>query len=253
MDPVAFTIGGIAVRWYGILISVGMFLGLYLALREIRRLGEDEDKFITLFLYAIPAAIAGARLYYVLFSGMLDWYLSHPLQMLDTRQGGLAIHGGLIGGFLVGWLYTRRHGISFRKWADAAAPSVILGQAIGRWGNFFNQEAYGYETNLPWAMYIDGAYRHPTFLYEFIWNIFVFVWLLRQRRHKKFEGEIVLWYFILYSVGRFFIEALRTDSLMLGPLRVAQVVSLLVVVLGLYLLRLGRQKAKSSTNETSIG
>ncbi len=243
MDPVAFTIGGLAVRWYGIVISLGMFLGLYLALREIRRLGEDEDKFITLFLYVIPAAVIGARLYYVLFSGMLDWYLSHPLQMFDTRQGGLAIHGGLIAGFLVGWFYTKRQGISFRKWADVTAPSVILGQAIGRWGNFFNQEAYGYETNLPWAMYIDGAYRHPTFLYEFIWNILVFIWLLRQRRHKKFEGEIVLWYFILYSLGRFFIEALRTDSLMLGPLRVAQVISILIAVMGVYLLRLGRKQA----------
>ncbi|HBK86492.1 MAG TPA: prolipoprotein diacylglyceryl transferase [Firmicutes bacterium] len=243
MDPVAFTIGGLAVRWYGILISLGMFLGLYLALREIRRLGEDEDKFITLFLYVIPAAVIGARLYYVLFSGMLDWYLSHPMQMFDTRQGGLAIHGGLIAGFLVGWFYTKRQGISFRKWADVTAPSVILGQAIGRWGNFFNQEAYGYETNLPWAMYIDGAYRHPTFLYEFIWNILVFIWLLRQRRHKKFEGEIVLWYFILYSLGRFFIEALRTDSLMLGPLRVAQVISILIAVMGVYLLRLGRKQA----------
>ena len=243
MDPVAFTIGGLAVRWYGILISLGMFLGLYLALCEIRRLGEDEDKFITLFLYVIPAAVIGARLYYVLFSGMLDWYLSHPMQMFDTRQGGLAIHGGLIAGFLVGWFYTKRQGISFRKWADVTAPSVILGQAIGRWGNFFNQEAYGYETNLPWAMYIDGAYRHPTFLYEFIWNILVFIWLLRQRRHKKFEGEIVLWYFILYSLGRFFIEALRTDSLMLGPLRVAQVISILIAVMGVYLLRLGRKQA----------
>ena len=112
-----------------------------------------------------------------------------------------------------------------------------------RSGNFFNQEAYGYETNLPWAMYIDGAYRHPTFLYEFIWNILVFIWLLRQRRHKKFEGEIVLWYFILYSLGRFFIEALRTDSLMLGPLRVAQVISILIAVMGVYLLRLGRKQA----------
>jgi prolipoprotein diacylglyceryl transferase len=155
----------------------------------------------------------------------------------------LAIHGGLIAGFLVGWFYTKRQGISFRKWADVTAPSVILGQAIGRWGNFFNQEAYGYETNLPWAMYIDGAYRHPTFLYEFIWNILVFIWLLRQRRHKKFEGEIVLWYFILYSLGRFFIEALRTDSLMLGPLRVAQVISILIAVMGVYLLRLGRKQA----------
>ncbi|NLY53826.1 MAG: prolipoprotein diacylglyceryl transferase [Firmicutes bacterium] len=245
MDPVAFTVAGIPIRWYGILIAAGMFIGLQLALREIKRLGEDEDKFIDLFLWAIPAAILGARLYYVAFSGMLDWYLRHPLEILNTRHGGMAIHGGLIGGFLAGWIYTRRHRINFRKWADVAAPSVILGQAIGRWGNFFNQEAYGRETNLPWAMYIDGAYRHPTFLYEFLWNMLVFAWLLRQRRRKRFDGEIVLWYFMLYSIGRFFIEGLRTDSLMLGPLRVAQLLSLLVILISGWLLRRGRQKVQS--------
>ncbi len=245
MDPVAFTVAGIPIRWYGILIAAGMFIGLQLALREIKRLGEDEDKFIDLFLWAIPAAILGARLYYVAFSGMLDWYLRHPLEILNTRHGGMDIHGGLIGGFLAGWIYTRRHRINFRKWADVAAPSVILGQAIGRWGNFFNQEAYGRETNLPWAMYIDGAYRHPTFLYEFLWNMLVFAWLLRQRRRKRFDGEIVLWYFMLYSIGRFFIEGLRTDSLMLGPLRVAQLLSLLVILISGWLLRRGRQKVQS--------
>ncbi|HHW99463.1 MAG TPA: prolipoprotein diacylglyceryl transferase [Firmicutes bacterium] len=245
MDPVAFTIAGIEVRWYGILISFGILLGLHLALQEIRRLGEDEDKFISLFMYVIPAAIVGARLYYVAFSGMLTWYLRHPLELINTRHGGLAIHGGLIGGFLVGWLFTRRHKINFRKWADVVAPSVILGQAIGRWGNYFNQEAYGRETNLPWAMYIDGAYRHPTFLYEFLWNLLVFAWLLRRRRHKKFEGELVLWYFLLYSVGRFFIEGLRTDSLMLGPFRVAQLLSLSLILLCSYLLWRGNRKAKS--------
>lgn len=249
LDPVAFTIAGLEVRWYGILISIGMFLGLYLALREIRRLGEDEDQLITLFLYAIPAAIVGARLYYVAFSGMLDWYLSHPLQIIDTRQGGMAIHGGLIGGFLAGWLYTRRHQINFRKWADAVAPSIALGQAIGRWGNFFNQEAYGRLTNLPWAMYIDGAYRHPTFLYESLWDLLVFALLLRQRWHKRFEGEIVLWYFLLYSVGRFFIEALRTDSLMLGPLRVAQLLSLVLVIVSSFLLWRGRKAASPADGD----
>lgn len=246
LDPVAFTIVGLEVRWYGILISLGMFIGLYLALREIRRLGEDEDKFLTLFLYVIPAAIVGARLYYVAFSGSLEWYLRNPLQIIDTRQGGLAIHGGLIGGFLVGWLFARRHKIHFRKWADVVVPSVILGQAIGRWGNFFNQEAYGRETTLPWAMYIDGAYRHPTFLYEFLWNLLVFAWLLRQRRHKKFEGELTLWYFLLYSLGRFFIEGLRTDSLMLGPLRVAQLLSLVLIVACSYLLWRGKKSAEST-------
>lgn len=242
MSPIAFTIGGISIRWYGILISLGMFLGLYLALREIRRQGEDEDRFVTLFLYAIPAAIVGARLWYVAFSGALDWYLAHPVEVLAIRHGGLAIHGGLFAGFLVGWLYTRKYRINFRKWADIIAPSIILGQAIGRWGNFFNQEAYGRETSLPWAMYIDGAYRHPTFLYESLWNLGVFAFLLWWRRRRKFEGELVLWYFALYSLGRFFIEGLRTDSLMLGPLRVAQLISLAGVGGGLWLIQRGRRR-----------
>jgi prolipoprotein diacylglyceryl transferase len=242
LNPIAFTIAGVSIRWYGILISLGMFLGLYLALREIRRQGEDEDKFITLFLYAIPAAIIGARLYYVAFSGALDWYLAHPTEILAIRHGGLAIHGGLIFGFLAGWIYTRLNHIDFCKWADIAAPSIILGQAIGRWGNFFNQEAYGRETNLPWAMYIDGAYRHPTFLYESLWDLLVFVVLLCLRRKQKFNGELILWYISLYSLGRFFVEGLRTDSLMLGPIRIAQLVSLLGIVLGGAMIYLARRR-----------
>lgn len=245
MNPIAFTIGGIAIRWYGILISLAMFLGLYLALREIKRLGEDEDRFITLFLYAIPAAILGARLYYVAFSGALDWYLANPTEILAIRHGGMAIHGGLIGGFLVGWIYTRKYQINFRKWADIVAPSLILGQAIGRWGNYFNQEAYGRETNLPWAIYIDGAYRHPTFLYESLWDVAIFFFLLVMRKRQRFEGELVLWYISLYSAGRFFIEGLRTDSLMIGPLRVAQLVSLLGFAVGAYFIFRGRRKMEA--------
>lgn len=247
MDPIAFTIGGISIRWYGVLISAAMFIGLLLALREIRKQGENEDLFITLFLYAIPAALIGARLYYVAFSGMLDWYLANPAEILAIRHGGLAIHGGLIGGFLVGYLYTRRHHVNFLRWADIVAPSIILGQAIGRWGNFFNQEAYGRETNLPWAMYIDGAYRHPTFLYESIWNLGVFIYLLFMRRRQRFQGEMVLWYLALYSSGRFWIEGLRTDSLMLGPIRVAQLVSLLGVAVPAYLIWRGRKRSAQAS------
>ncbi|MGI6343580.1 MAG: prolipoprotein diacylglyceryl transferase [Bacillota bacterium] len=242
LDPVAFTIFGFEIRWYGVLITGAIILGIFLALRELRRLGEDEDKFIDMLLLVIPAAIVGARLYYVLFSGQLDWYLARPLRILQFRSGGLAIHGSLIAGALVAWLYTRRNKVSFFRWADVIAPSVILGQAIGRWGNFFNQEAYGRETALPWAMYIDGAYRHPTFLYESLWNLGVFAFLLWQRRRTKFEGEVLLWYLVLYSVGRFFIEGLRTDSLYLGPFRIAQLVSLASVVIGAVLLYRGRRR-----------
>ncbi len=251
MDPIAFTIGGFEIRWYGVLISMAMFIGFYLALGEVRRQGEDEDRFVTLFLVAIPAALLGARLYYVAFSGALDWYLANPLEILAIRHGGLAIHGGLAGGFLAGWLYTCKYRINFRRWADIVAPSIILGQAIGRWGNFFNQEAYGRETDLPWAMYIDGAYRHPTFLYESLWNLGVFAFLLLMRRKVRFEGELVLWYLALYSAGRFWIEGLRTDSLMIGPMRVAQLVSLVAVLLPAYLIWRFRHRAEGTSSSNA--
>lgn len=245
MNPIAFTIGSIEVRWYGIILASAMVVGLFLALREARRQGENEDKFISLFFFVIPAAIVGARLYYVIFSGNLGWYLSHPLEILATWHGGLAIHGGLLGGFLAGWLYTRHAQVEFWKWGDIIAPSIILGQAIGRWGNYFNQEAYGRETTLPWAMYIDGAWRHPTFLYESIWNLGVFGILLLLRRKIRFSGELVLWYFLLYSSGRLWIEGLRTDSLMIGPLRVAQAVSLSAIVLSGAIIWWGRRRKTS--------
>lgn len=149
---------------------------------------------------------------------------------------------------ILGYLYTRKLGLDFWKVGDIVAPSFILGQAIGRWGNFFNQEAYGYVTNLPWAMYIDGAYRHPTFLYESPWDLGVFLFLLRYRRKNKLvTGNVLLAYLFLYSVGRFIIEGFRTDSLMLGPLRAAQVASLLIMIASslIFIFRnLGRSECK---------
>lgn len=228
MDPIAFEIFSISVRWYGIFIATGMVLGTLLAIRESRRIGFDEDELINLLLFAIPIAIIGARLYYVIFEW--QYYQWDIMKIINIREGGLAIHGGIIGGVLTAIVFCKVRGISFWKLADITAPSIILGQAIGRWGNFVNQEAHGGPTDLPWAISVDGVNVHPTFLYESLWNILVFAFLLWYRKNKKkIDGEVFLLYLALYSVGRFFIEGLRTDSLMYGPIRVAQLISVILI------------------------
>lgn len=232
MDPIAFEIGPLSVRWYGILISSGVALGILLAYKECIRQKIDPDHVLTIAIFALPAAFIGARLYYVIFRWS-EYYQFHPDEILAVWHGGLAIHGGVIGGVLAGWLVVRKYGLNFWKMADIMAPSIILGQAIGRWGNYFNQEAYGYATDVPWAMFIDGAYRHPTFLYEFIWNMSVFAYLIYRRYQPNVkQGELFISYFILYSIGRLIIESFRTDSLMIGPLRIAQVISIGLIIIG---------------------
>jgi len=232
LDPIAFEIGPIAVRWYGVLISVSIAIGIVLAYRECVRQKIDPDHALTIAIFALPAAFIGSRLYYVIFRWN-DYFRFHPDEILAIWQGGLAIHGGVIGGVLAGYLVVRKYDLNFWKMADIFAPSIILGQAIGRWGNFFNQEAYGFITNVPWAMYIAGAYRHPTFLYESIWNIGVFAYLIYRRYHPETkQGEVFASYIILYSIGRIIIESFRIDSLMIGPLRTAQVISLILIAVG---------------------
>ncbi|MCG8541179.1 MAG: prolipoprotein diacylglyceryl transferase [Clostridia bacterium] len=236
MNPVAFEIFGIGIRWYGILISLAMILGTILAIRETKRFGMDENIIIDFILVMIPSAIIGARIYYVVFNW--SYYGGDIIKMLNVRGGGLAIHGGVIGGIIAGLIYTRYRKIGFWQLADIIAPSLILGQAIGRWGNFLNREAYGAPTDLPWGINVNGLRVHPTFLYESLWNFVVFIFLMKYRTKKKFQGELFYLYLILYSVGRFFIEGLRTDSLMLGPFRFAQVLSVfLILVFGFLLYR----------------
>ncbi|HMM69069.1 MAG TPA: prolipoprotein diacylglyceryl transferase [Gudongella oleilytica] len=231
MLAVAFSIFGLEIRWYGLLIASAVLIGTVLALKEAKRKGVKEETLIDMLLFAVPAAIIGARAYYVIF--MWDYYSKNPSQILNIRGGGLAIHGVIIAGTLVVIIFAKVRKESFWKLADIVAPSLILGQAIGRWGNFANQEAHGGPTDLPWGIMIDGVKVHPTFLYESIWNLLVFGFLLWYRRKKAtVEGEIYLLYLILYSVGRFFIEGLRTDSLMLGPFRVAQLISLAIIMSG---------------------
>ena len=228
MNPVAFEIFGVAVRWYGVIISGGLLIAALVAMKEAKRLGFYDDIIIDLLIFALPAAIIGARLYYVIF--MWDYYSQNTAEIFRIRSGGLAIHGAIIAAAIVGAIFARFKGVSFRKLADACAPSIILGQAIGRWGNFVNQEAHGGPTDLPWGIMIDGQKVHPTFLYESLWNFAVFAFLLWYGRNRvKARGEVFVLYTALYSVGRFFIEGLRTDSLMLGPFRVAQLISLIII------------------------
>lgn len=238
-DPIAFSIGSIDVHWYGVLIATAILIGTYLAIKEAEKQGINPDHFFNLVLIILPSAFIGARLYYVIFRW--DYYSQYLLEIPAFWHGGLAIHGGILGGLLGGLLFLKRYRLHFWQSADIIAPSLILGQAIGRWGNWINQEAYGYEVDpavVPWAMYIDGAYRHPTFLYESLWNLLVFGFLLWLRRRRGIRwGDVALSYLALYSLGRFFIEGFRTDSLMLTPsLRVAQLVSVIGILLGFGLL-----------------
>lgn len=228
MNPVAFEIFGLSIRWYAILLSAGIMVGIILAYYEAKRLGHDPEYIIDLALWCVPAGVIGARLYYVAFEW--QYYRGDLLKILNTREGGLAIHGALIGAVLVGYIFTRVKKLPFLQTADIVAPSIIIGQAIGRWGNYVNQEAHGGPTSLPWGIMVDGVRVHPTFLYESLWNLGVFIILLLLRRKKKFDGQLFLLYGILYSLGRFWIEGLRTDSLMFYGLRTAQLVSLAVIV-----------------------
>ena len=203
-----------------------------------------------LFFMPFPIAIVGARLYYVIFSW--DQYKDNPLEIFAIWNGGIAIYGGLLAGFLVLVFFTRHRFINTWDFLDIAAPSVMIAQSIGRWGNFFNQEAYGAKVpNLDFLpafireqMYIDGSYRQPTFLYESLWNLLGFILILFLRRKPKLlkQGEITLFYLIWYGLGRFFIEGMRTDSLMLAGLRVSKWFSLILVVTGLGLLVYRRKK-----------
>ncbi|HET7522030.1 MAG TPA: prolipoprotein diacylglyceryl transferase [Bacillales bacterium] len=253
IDRVAIELGPITIYWYGVIIAFGALLGVILAVRESRRRGLPKDTIVDLVLFAVPVAIICARAYYVIFRW--EYYSQHPGDIIAIWEGGIAIHGALIGGGITALVFARMRNISFWKLADILAPSVILGQAIGRWGNFVNQEAHGGPVSraflenlyLPdWIinqMYINGSYYAPTFLYESVWDFFVFVVLLFLRRANLVRGEILLTYVILYSAGRFWIEGLRTDSLWLAPgLKMAQVISVVLIVLALIVWVVRRRK-----------
>lgn len=234
MNPVAFSIFGIDIRWYGILIALGMITAMLMANYTCKVKGISYDKFIDMLIIVLPAAVIGARLYYVLFE--FSYYKNNLLEIFNIREGGLAIHGGVIFGVIAAAIYIKIKKLEFFKYADAAAPCLILAQAIGRWGNFFNQEAHGgavssefishFPRFIQMGMLIDGQYYHPTFLYESLWNLAVFGILILILNRSKKTGLTAFSYIGLYSIGRFFIEGLRTDSLMIGNFRIAQLVSL---------------------------
>lgn len=254
INRVAFELFGLQIYWYAIIIVSGIALALWMSNREAVRVGLKEDDMTNFILWALPIAIIGARLYYILFD--LEPYLADPIQIFNTRSGGLAIYGGLIAAVIVLLVYTRHHFIDPWLFLDVVAPGVMLGQAMGRWGNFTNHEAYGGETtrqflenlHLPQFiinnMYIDGAFRQPTFFYESMWSFIglVLILIIRKKVAVK-RGELFLGYVTWYSFGRFFIEGMRTDSLYLfGSLRVSQVLSLILFVSGIVLLYYRRKK-----------
>lgn len=246
IDPVAFSFGTFEVRWYGILIATGIILAFLLVQREMVKQKMHPDFLTDMLIWAVPISIISARIYYVIFSW--DFYKDHPGDIIKIWEGGIAIHGALIGAIITAAIFTRKRGVSFWKVADITAPGLLIGQIIGRWGNFMNQEAHGgpvsqsfLENNIipDWIMNqmtIDGITYHPTFLYESVWNLVGLAIILLLRRVNLKRGEIFFFYIIWYSVGRFFIEGMRTDSLYGGDLRAAQVVSILGVLIALGLL-----------------
>jgi len=227
-DPVAFKIFGMDVMWYGILIATGIILATYVLYRRAPHHGIASDKILDFVIICVPAGIIGARLYYVLFNW--EYYGGDLFKIINTRTGGLAIHGGLIGGMLAAVILCWFWNYKILDVLDLAVPSIALAQAIGRWGNFFNAEAHGGPTDLPWAILVDGEMVHPTFLYESIWCFFLFILLIFMDNRRKFTGQICLMYGMLYSIERFFVEGLRTDSLMIGIMKQAQVISLVIFV-----------------------
>ena len=241
---IAFELGPLVVRWYGLLIAGAVLLGVNLSSRLAMRRGVDPDLVADLAFALVLGAIPGARIYYVLF----QWkdYVGHPERMIAIWEGGIAIHGAILGGMLAAWGFARWKKVSFWVLADIVAPALILGQAIGRWGNFFNSEAYGSPTDLPWKLLIPPdrrflgfetvAYYHPTFLYESLWNVMVFglvLGLFLRWGNRVRPGFVFSVYAIGYSLGRLWIEGLRSDSLMAGGLKMAQGVSLVGIGLGL--------------------
>lgn len=283
LDPIAFELGPITVHWYGIILGLAALSGLLIAIREGKRFGIVPDFFLDLMLYGVPSAIIAARLYYVLFKW--DYYADHPAEIVQIWNGGIAIYGALIGALVCGYFYIKAKGYSFWRIVDICVPSLLIGQMIGRWGNYVNQEAYGGEAkesflrdtlHLPSfivdQMNVQGVYHHPTFLYESLWSLagLVLLFVIRRQRFLR-AGELFFIYFIWYSVGRFFIEPLRTDSLAFkgpdwlaslmtglwspmkvlfeqgylnpeeGNVRISQLLALLIVIVGIVMIVLRRK------------
>ncbi len=263
MNPIAFQLGPLIFRWYGLLIMIGALAGAYVTSLEARRHGDDPDHVWNALLVCLVLGLVGARLYHVFSSPQdsqigLHYYLSHPAEIIAVWQGGLGIFGAVTGGLLGLYLYTRYQKLSFLHWLDLAAPGLLLGQAIGRWGNFFNQELYGYPTSLPWGIPIDPAHRlpmfaslpistrfHPTFLYESIWNLLAFailMFVLYRFANRLLSGDVFLLYLILYPLGRIIVEQQRPDAWLTAGIPTAQILSATFIVISLALLVLRHRR-----------
>ncbi len=243
INPVAFTVFGKEIYWYGIIIALAMIAAVIYSAKEAKRVLLPEDTVTDVVLWGAPIGIICARLYYVLFS----WaeYAENPISALYIWEGGLAIYGGVIGGFLTGLIYCRIKKINFYELADIAAVAFLMAQAIGRWGNFVNVEAYGDVTTLPWRMEIIPSEAkfggkmtclHPTFLYESLWNIAGCIILFNLRKRKPFTGFLFWSYLLWYGLGRSWIEGLRTDSLMLGNVRISQLLAGVCIVVSVFVI-----------------
>ena len=232
MDRIAFSIGNFDIYWYAVIITFGLILAVGFCMWNAPKFGLTIDNVLDVLLCGLPVAVICARVYYVLFK--LDQYDSFG-EMINIRDGGLAIYGSVIGAFVTGFVYCRIKKVNLLALFDLGSFGFLIGQAIGRWGNFVNAEAYGEITDLPWGMTINGhGPYHPTFLYESLWNIFGFVLLLIfAKKWMKHHGEVFSLYFAWYGLGRFFIEGLRTDSLYLGSIRVSQLLAALFFVAGI--------------------
>lgn len=237
-DPFLVNSGPLHVRWYGVLLAIGVLLAGWVARREMRRRGADPELAYSIAVWTVPLGLIGARLYHV----ATDWSAFYPGNLQDIPaiwQGGLGIYGAVAGGMLGTWIGCRRVRLPFWLIADCIAPGLILAQALGRWGNYANQELYGRRSDLPWAVRIDnpqapyppGSTFQPTFLYESLWDlgVFLILYFALRRRLERAPGTLFLCYLGLYSLGRLWVEGLRTDSLMLGSLRVAQLVSVAAI------------------------
>lgn len=245
MNPILISIGSIHIYWYSVILLIAFSLGFYLLLKLGQKEGISKEFIYDYACYLIPICLVGARIYYVIFE--LDYYLNDIWAIFRVWEGGLAIHGGIIAGAIFTYFYTKKYKIEFLKLTDILVICLIIGQILGRWGNFFNGEAYGPETSLNFlksihipnfiieGMNIGGTYYHPTFLYESIWNIIGLIILLIIKKYHKRIGTRTSVYLIHYGIGRFFIESLRQDSLMLGNLRIAQLVSILMILFGIFM------------------
>ena len=246
MNPILLDFGIIQIRWYSILILIAFILGYVLVSNRCRKVGINKTFITDLCFYLVIFCILGARLYYCLFN--LDYYVKNLLDIIKIWEGGLAIHGGIIAGILTIYIYSKKKEVSLLTLLDLFAPALVLGQAIGRWGNFFNGEAFGPSTSLvnlqklgiPQfiidGMYIDGSYHHPTFFYESIGCLLIFIIIIIIRNLKNIkQGQVTSLYFIFYGLIRFFIESLRQDSLMLFNFKIAQIISIIMIIIGIIL------------------